>query len=236
MKSISSSRRGIGRLAVSVLPVLATCATQANAAVVGYWNFNDLTTFPSNLQFGASTGAGVIFADGSNGSSSFTTGGSNPELSSIAGSSLGASNGDPAGLALKVANSSANGKSIVIRFSMAGFSGLGVQYDVRRVAGTGAAGFDPNVWEWSTDASSWNELATVSVTDASSFVTKTIAPTSALDGAAVAYLRITFVGASGPNGHNRIDNLTLSATAVPAPGSIALLGAAGLIASRRRRA
>ena len=56
-----------------------------------------------------------------------------------------------------------------------------------------------------------------------------------LDGRAVAFLRITFQGASSASGNNRIDNLQLNADVIPAPGAMALLGVAGLIGSRRRR-
>lgn len=43
------------------------------------------------------------------------------------------------------------------------------------------------------------------------------------------------VAAGGSAGSNRIDNVVVSGTLIPAPGAIALLGAAGLIGGTRRR-
>jgi hypothetical protein len=43
------------------------------------------------------------------------------------------------------------------------------------------------------------------------------------------------VAAGGSSGSNRIDNVVVSGTLIPAPGAIALLGAAGLIGGTRRR-
>jgi uncharacterized membrane protein affecting hemolysin expression len=60
---------------------------------------------------------------------------------------------------------------------------------------------------------------------------------SALDNASDAFLRVTFDGATGATGNNRLDNITL--TAVPEPSTYAaLLGllALGVVAYRRRKA
>ena len=45
---------------------------------------------------------------------------------------------------------------------------------------------------------------------------------------------IKVIGVGGA-GNNRWDNIQINADAVPAPGSIALVGLAGLVAGRRRR-
>jgi len=46
---------------------------------------------------------------------------------------------------------------------------------------------------------------------------------------------VTFSGATDSGGNNRLDNIQFNATAVPAPGALALLGVAGLIGARKRR-
>jgi hypothetical protein len=45
--------------------------------------------------------------------------------------------------------------------------------------------------------------------------------------------RSTVAGAA--SGSNRIDNVSIFSTAVPAPGAIALLGVASLVSGRKRR-
>jgi len=47
--------------------------------------------------------------------------------------------------------------------------------------------------------------------------------------------RITYDGATGGGGNARVDNLQINGTLIPAPGSVALIGLAGLMAGRRRR-
>ncbi|MCA9302603.1 MAG: hypothetical protein KC996_00625, partial [Phycisphaerales bacterium] len=56
---------------------------------------------------------------------------------------------------------------------------------------------------------------------------------SALDGVADASIVFTFDGASSDTGNNRLDNVTITGNAVPTPGTAALLGLGGLVATRR---
>ena len=58
---------------------------------------------------------------------------------------------------------------------------------------------------------------------------------SALNGVADASVVFTFDGASSDTGNNRLDNVTINGTAVPTPGTFALLGLGGLVGTRRRR-
>ncbi|MFM1935595.1 MAG: putative adhesin, partial [Planctomycetota bacterium] len=90
-------------------------------------------------------------------------------------------------------------------------------------------------WSWSTDGVNFTTFETFTGTNVTSYSVKTLATLSALDGAATAYLRVTFDGATSSTGNNRLDNMQFNAVAIPAPGAIALLGVAGLVGSRRRR-
>ena len=54
-------------------------------------------------------------------------------------------------------------------------------------------------------------------------------------GAVYSPLTSTATGDYGTSGTWRFDNVTINGTAIPAPGALALLGAAGLVGSRRRR-
>ena len=58
---------------------------------------------------------------------------------------------------------------------------------------------------------------------------------SALNGVVDASVVFTFDGASSDTGNNRLDNVTINGTAVPTPGTFALLGLGGLVGTRRRR-
>jgi MYXO-CTERM domain-containing protein len=59
---------------------------------------------------------------------------------------------------------------------------------------------------------------------------------SALNGVADASIVFTFDGATSDTGNNRLDNVTINGTAIPAPGSVALIALGGLVGTRRRRA
>ncbi|MCC6679255.1 MAG: PEP-CTERM sorting domain-containing protein [Phycisphaerales bacterium] len=54
--------------------------------------------------------------------------------------------------------------------------------------------------------------------------------------ATVSFRMVNKVTPGGTAGTNRVDNVTIEGTFVPAPSSAALIGLAGLVASRRRRA
>jgi MYXO-CTERM domain-containing protein len=49
-----------------------------------------------------------------------------------------------------------------------------------------------------------------------------------------ASLRFVVDGASGSTGSIRFDNISVSGSAIPAPGAIALLGLAGVLSRRKR--
>ena len=156
--------------------------------------------------------------DGSNGSSNWSQ--TAPvELDAFAGTavntagtSLSTITTTPAALAL--ASASANGKTVVFRFSMTGYKNLSVSLAAQRTS----TGFTQQLWELSIDGSAWTPLGTLvsgstSGTIASAFNTSgvlSLPTTSALDNAPNAYLRVTFSGATG--GNNRVDNIQLRAT------------------------
>jgi hypothetical protein len=89
---------------------------------------------------------------------------------------------------------------------MNGVSGLNVSY-ATRTSGT-TTGFNSQQWAWSTDGSSWTDLEAIGGLT-TGFALKSLAPLNALNGAAEAYLRCTFSGATSTTSNNRIDNLVL---------------------------
>ncbi len=175
------------------------------------------TTYTANF------GTGALYLNGTNGSSSWTSLASNPQLTSFAGTAVNAAIGfsttttSPASLV--VANSSANGQSMVFKFSMTGRVQLNVSYAAQ---GT-ATGFNSHLWEYSTDGITWTTAQTISSIP-TNFASQNLTTITALDGAASAYLRLTVSGASSATGNNRIDNVQVRAALVPtiaSTGSVA---------------
>ena len=64
--------------------------------------------------------------------------------------------------------------------------------------------------------------------------TTTVANISGADNQGTLYFRLVNQSTVATGGTNRIDNVFVNGTAVPAPGALAMLGVAGLVGSRRR--
>ena len=102
--------------------------------------------------------------------------------------------------------------------------------------------------QWSADGSTFNSLQNYVVTaDSGTFwssgapVASTIYAPVALPAAANnlanVWVRLTALSApGGTSGTNRVDDVYVSGTLVPTPGAMTLMGLAGLVAARRRRA
>ena len=236
-------------------------ASVASADMIAQWDFQTTTNggtailaAPATQKlFVANFGTGSLYLDGSNGSSNFfepATGTTNTEINAFGGTALNATGSmsivttSPAALAIVGGAASvpagtygANGKAMVFKFSMSGLSNLAVSYAVQRTA----SGFTTQQWDYSTDGTTWSSAATITGIQASfaagatpANVVTSLGVASGLDNAATAYMRVTFTGATSSTGNNRMDNFQFNATALPAPGAIALIGLAGLVARRRR--
>ncbi len=227
------------------LAALSLAGVQAQVLVAG-WDFQTTTTngtavaAPSSTQtvFNANFGSGTLYLNGTNGASSWAAA---TELSAFSGTAL--NNGtvmsttttSPACLAvLGGTSNSANGKSIVFKFSMSGYQNLIVSYATQKTN----TGFSSQVWDLSTDGSSWSSLGTVSSIP-TSWAVQTLSTTTVLDNQANAYVRVTFDGATSATGNNRLDNIQFqaNASAVPEPSTWALiaLGSAFVVWRTRRK-
>jgi hypothetical protein len=184
--------------------------------VIASWSFDDLVTSADgsptasviNADNGVLSANATVYLDGTNGSSSWVSGTASPELTAFTGTTLADPRPSPAaGMALVLANSDANGKSVVFKFSTTGYSGIVALFATR---GTGT-GFDTHTWEWSTDNSTYNALFiypanktptwTVEVLDLRSI--------SEIDNASEVYLKLTVTGCTSASGNNRIDNFVV---------------------------
>lgn len=169
---------------------------------------NTPTSFLS--EFGEQENTAAIYADGTNGSSTFVQTGSNPELTMFAGSTVNDPKSSPSNTgALTLANQSANGKSIVIKFSMTGYENPVLTYATR---GT-ASGFTTHTWEYSTDGVTFTQVKVITGRTNTNFTTQEVDLTDedGVDNAATVYLRVTVTGASSTSGNNRFDNIQIHA-------------------------
>lgn len=178
---------------------------------------------PSPLVYNANFGSGTIYLDGTNGSSTWTTGVTNPQVTGFggttvntAGTSFSTTTSGASSLAL--ANSAANGKIAVFSFSMAGYTDLTISYATQR-SGTG---FTTQTWDYSLDGSTWVNFDIVTgVEIPASFAAVTLTTVTALAGDSTVFVRLTETGATAAAGNNRLDNIQFNA--IPEPASATLL-------------
>ncbi|MSU57375.1 MAG: hypothetical protein EXS35_04215 [Pedosphaera sp.] len=211
--------------------ILPGSATSSNGLIAA-WDFLSLPATTISTATPATIPAS--FGNGTLDVSAFGLGspqGSSPERTSFTGTTLnvppGSVDGNP-GTALALANSSANGKAAIFSFSLAGSRDLVVTFATR---GT-STGFTSGVWAWSTDGINYNTLpgvntASTNATFAIASVDFTAA--TALNNAETVWLRYTLSGATSAGGNNRLDNIQLNATPIPA-GGLGQQGLAGLTA------
>lgn len=180
---------------------------------IASWSFDALTAAPGTTNviaadYGEQSGTAFVYLDGSNGSSLWTSEASNPELTTFAGSTLN----DPrptanAGNALAIANMSANGKSLVFKFTTIGYTNIELSFATR---GTGT-GFNQHEWSWSLDNITYTSFGTNTANTATSFTTRTLDLSSIteINDAELVYIKLTVSGASAAAGNNRIDNFVI---------------------------
>jgi hypothetical protein len=219
------------RPAIASGAIVLGLTSLASGDVIAYWNFNSLSgSAPATIA--SDFGSGTILLDGSNGSSDWST--VTGSTNAFGGTTTNALFGDISGNAFCPVGSAANGFSFVFAIDMSNYSDLDISYATR---GTGT-GFSSQAWEYSTDGVNFTAAETIASQMTSSWVTKSLATITGLDGAATAFLRVTMTGATSTNGNNRFDNVVFDAApstpVVPGPAAIAALSAMAGMPRRRR--
>lgn len=195
----------------------AFAAGRAEAALVAAWNLNGVDPL-QNTVIAASSGSGTL-----------DFGGLGASASVLQGTVLGAQKGEIAGDSLAAIGTAANGTSMRLDFETTGYQDLVVAFATRR-SGTGASSNRLECWtgmawetvlQFSSNATTW-ELLTVKLGPIAAF------------GTGYGSMRFVVDGATSSSGSLRFDNISVTGTATPAPGAIALLGVAGLVGRRRR--
>jgi autotransporter-associated beta strand protein len=161
-------------------------------------------------KFVANFGTGTLYLDGTNGSSSWITATTGNEVSSFGGNAGSGVFAGSATTSLALIGGAspftANGKYMVFTVDMSKKSGLTISYDTR---GT-TSGFTSQIWEYSTDGTSWSPAGTITGLT-TSFASKLLSEITALNGDSTAYVRFSGTGATGATGNNRLDNIAFTA-------------------------
>lgn len=215
-----------------LLTFSAALCLPARAAIVAYWNFNDLL-IASAAQPGSGTVPTTITS--SLGSGSLNLNQWAGTIDDFAGSSNHTLNGDPAGAALSLIAGSGspypgNGSKITLQFSM-----LNLQNPILSFVTQGTAtGFNSNQIAYSINGTDFTDFGSpYSPAVSYSLQSFDLSTVDSLDNASSAYIRITFDGATGASGNNRIDNLQISA--IPEPSALAMTASGLLLLAQRRR-
>lgn len=155
----------------------------------------------------------TIYLDGTNGSSDFMAGDDGNQITTYPGTLIG----DPRvvdaydGRALAILGSSANGQSLVLRFTTEYWENLIFTFATRRTP----TGYYMHTWEYSINGEQFDTLYNIhSVADSVDlFELKTIDLQNLpeLERTPYVYLRLTIDGTWSTSGNNRFDNFTLYA-------------------------
>ena len=224
-----------------VLPALAVaCAVTsgANAALVAGWSI------PTAVA-ASTTGSNYTYGAADQGAQ--TTGSSLTGYHALTATVWSSPTGNGSTYSFS-SNNWTIGDYYQVSVSTIGYSGVSISWDQTR-SGTGPATFDAVMSvdggaNWTTILAGYsvvqagfagtNTTSWSSVTPQAGFTLTAVAGAAADEQANVLFrLRSTVTTAAA--GTNRVDNIVVSGTAIPAPGAIALLGVAGLVGSRRRR-
>jgi hypothetical protein len=220
-------------IVVALVSNFCTSGFAQTTQLIAGWDFQTTTSGGTAVAaspntptlFNANVGSGALYLNGSEGSSAWLAA---SELNAFGGTSTNAGPGmstnttTPAALAvLGGTSNAANGKFVVFKFSMTGYANLAISFAAQRTS----SGFSSQLWEWSTNGSTWNTIGSIASGTTTGSLTTSFATsgvivlptTTGLDNAATAYVRVTFAGASAASGNNRLDNIQFVATSNAAP-------------------
>ncbi len=183
--------------------------------VVG-WTFDGLTGANSGasntekvIASNEDWGAGTLYADGTNGSDDFNNQ-TNPEINAFGGTTLNDPRPTPSNSKdLAIVNTTANGKSVVFKFSMSGYQDLQLSYAQR----SSATGYKVHIWYYSTDGQNFTLLDTVKGTNVTTYTLREVsfAAVTELNDAENVYIKLTVDGCTSGSGNNRLDNVVFRA-------------------------
>ena len=219
---------------------VASCTLSASAGIVASWSMTTAiaaspATTGSNYTYGAADAGDA------------TAGTSLSGFHALAATTWSTPAGNGSTYSLSSNNWSV-GDYYQIAVSTAGFSDISLAWDQTR-SSTGPSNFRVDM---STDGTNFSTILasytiiqagaagsgtlswSTSAANYQSAFTTSIASIAGADNQGSLFFRFVNLSTVGTGGTNRVDNIIVSGTAVPAPGALALLGLAGLVGRRRR--
>jgi len=217
--------------------IVSAAMTSASASIVASWSIPTAVpaaTIGSNYTYGAADAGDA------------TTGTNLSAFHALAATTWSSPAGNGSTYSLSSNNWSV-GDYYQIAVSTSGFSNISLAWDQTR-SSTGPSNFRVDM---STDGTNFSTiLASYSVIQAGlsgtgtlawsvangvqAAFTTTLTNIAGADGRSTLLFRFVNLSTVATGGTNRIDNITVSGDAVPGPGTLALLGVAGLVMRRRR--
>lgn len=174
---------------------------------IATWSFDDTNSYPYPTTYSATSGTGIIYLNGSNASSAW----SSTQLDEYAGTKTNDSRSTQnASNALGLKNSSANGNSMVIKISTKNFIDIIITFATE---GSGS-GFNFHQWAYSLNGVAFTDFGTNTAKNASGYETRTLdlSAIDALENSENLYLKLTVSGATASGGNNKFDNIVITGT------------------------
>jgi hypothetical protein len=182
------------------------------------WTFDNLQAVPNtpkrisaDYHLLDTVSEAMLFCDGTYQSSDFLCiSGNTNELTAFNGTTIGDPRSNPrAGNAIAFVNRTANEKSVVLKFPTKGYFNLSLSMAVQRTN----TGFNSHEWEWSINGENYTLIentATCPLTVGNFVLTSLdLRGIDELNDQQEVFLRLTFDGATGATGNNRLDNIAL---------------------------
>jgi hypothetical protein len=225
----------------AALLAIAAGASAGTPEIIAYWNQNsnalpgggfgfEVGDFPQGADNGTQAGSATLTVGG--GDALANDGSTYTWLQSFAGTGINAQFGDPSGGSIAIQGGTDtvnNGAYFEFNFNAALYENIGFSL-ARQSTGSG---FDLVQIDAYDNGALLGAIGSINNRDTFALYAFS---TGLLDGVENATIRLTFTGATGATGNNRLDNLVVSGTLIPTPGAAALIGLGGLVATRRRRA
>jgi hypothetical protein len=235
-----------------LVAALSAGAGAAHADLVAYWAFqstvpasadNFKMSWPIAADLKANAGPATLDTDARKWDGTLTspTALQQGALQHFTGTLLNAVSPFAAGadLSIRSLNGDSNGKSFILAFDNSNFADLILSY-ADRYTSTGPTDV---AFSYSTDGVNYIDIPAAAYNTTgfrdSTYRVRTVdlSAVDALDNLSSAFIKITFSGFSttSSTGNARLDNILISGTLIPTPGTASLFALAGLAAARRRR-